>query len=105
VKWLRQIPLRLAWVSQVPVSGCTAFRSWAAHFQDWGRETGIVANSPSGEKVALFRSLFAGRSDVYAMRWENAKSGRSGNAPACSNEWISGICNKPQIKCSECLQK
>jgi hypothetical protein len=57
------------------------------------------------KKIALFRSLFTGRSDVYAMRWENAKSGRSGYAPACSNEWVAGICNKPQIKCSECLRQ
>ena len=39
------------------------------------------------------------------MRWENAKSGRSGYSPACSNEWVAGICNKPQIKCSECLRQ
>ncbi len=62
----------------------------------------VTADSPNAEKVALFQSLFAGRSDVYATRWENAKSGRSGYAPACSNEWIAGICNKPRIKCGEC---
>ena len=39
------------------------------------------------------------------MRWENAKSGRSGYSPACSNEWVAGICNKPQIKCSDCLRQ
>jgi len=65
----------------------------------------VNASSSNAEKVALFRTLFGARSDVYAMRWENAKSGRSGYAPACSNEWVAGICNKPQIKCSECLHQ
>ncbi len=55
-----------------------------------------------GEKIALFRRLFAGRQDVFALRWENRKTGRSGYAPACSNEWVAGICGKPKIKCSAC---
>ncbi len=57
-------------------------------------------NSP-GEKIALFQSLFRGRPDVYANRWEN-KKGRSGYSPACDNEWKPGICAKPKIKCSAC---
>lgn len=56
----------------------------------------------SSEKIALFRRLFAGRQDVFALRWENRKDGRSGYAPACSNEWVSGICGKPKIKCGAC---
>jgi len=56
----------------------------------------------SKEKIALFRRLFAGRSDVFALRWENAKDGRSGYAPACSNEWVAGVCGKPKIKCGAC---
>jgi superfamily II DNA or RNA helicase len=54
------------------------------------------------EKVALFRSLFRGRTDVFPRRWENAKTGRKGYAPACSNEWIRGVCEKPRVKCGEC---
>jgi superfamily II DNA or RNA helicase len=53
-------------------------------------------------KVALFRRLFRGRTDVYAVRWESATTGKSGYAPACANEWRSGICEKPRIKCSDC---
>ncbi len=53
----------------------------------------------SKAKIALFRRLFAGRSDIFALRWENAKDGRSGYAPACANEWIGGVCGKPKIKC------
>jgi len=36
------------------------------------------------------------------VRWENTKTGRAGYAPACANEWIRGVCGKPQVKCGEC---
>ena len=62
----------------------------------------VTNNSRSDEKIALFRSLFAGRPDVFPTRWENKKTGRSGYSPACSNEWAKGICGKPQVKCGEC---
>jgi superfamily II DNA or RNA helicase len=54
------------------------------------------------EKVALFRSRFRGRDDVYPRFWTNAKTGRKGYAPACANEWIRGVCEKPRVKCGEC---
>ena len=41
-------------------------------------------------KIQLFRSLFKGREDVYSVRWDS-KNGRSGYAPACDNEWLSGV--------------
>lgn len=53
-------------------------------------------------KVGLFRSLFRGRDDVFPQRWENPKTGKSGYAPACANEWKRGLCGKPQVKCSAC---
>jgi len=58
-------------------------------------------NLDSAQKVALFRSLFRGRTDVYPLRWESAK-GKSGYSPACGNEWKPGVCGKPQIKCADC---
>jgi hypothetical protein len=62
------------------------------------------ANGPSStqEKVALFRRLFRGRDDVHALRWQSNRSGRSGYAPACANEWRPGICEKPRISCRDC---
>jgi superfamily II DNA or RNA helicase len=51
----------------------------------------------SDEKVALFRSLFRGRPDVFPRRWENPRTGRSGYSPACSNEWLAGICEKHSV--------
>lgn len=43
-------------------------------------------------KVALFRELFRGREDVFPVRWENGRTGRSGYAPRCSNEWARSVC-------------
>ena len=43
--------------------------------------------SPPEAKIALFRSLFRGREDVYARRFENLRTGKTGYAPACGNEW------------------
>ncbi len=57
------------------------------------------------EKINLFKSLFKGREDVFATRWENSKKGTSGYSPACGNEWVRGICQKPKIKCSACRNK
>jgi superfamily II DNA or RNA helicase len=62
----------------------------------------VTNDSPSIEKVELFRRLFAGRPDVFPVRWENRKDGRSGYSPACSNEWAKGICDKPKVKCGAC---
>ena len=44
-------------------------------------------SSPAG-KVALFRSLFVGRDDVYALRWQNDRSGKSGWSPAVVGGWV-----------------
>lgn len=63
---------------------------------------GVTMTSPTTAKIALFRSLFRGREDVFPRRWENAKAGKSGYAPACRNEWIRGTCEKPRIKCGDC---
>jgi hypothetical protein len=40
------------------------------------------------QRIALFRSLFRGREDVYAIRWENA-DGRSGYMPKADRDWKS----------------
>jgi len=61
--------------------------------------------SPSHEKIALFRSPFRGREDVYPRRFESRRTGKSGYQPACANEWVRGLCDKPRIKCSDCLQR
>lgn len=64
-------------------------------------ETRTLESLNVNQKVALFKQLFKGRADVFATRWQNSK-GRSGYSVACHNEWVPGICKKPDIKCSEC---
>jgi superfamily II DNA or RNA helicase len=61
------------------------------------------------DKVLLFRSLFRGREDVFPRRWENARTGKSGYSPACSNEWNHCLCEKKmgsgvgrRATCAEC---
>ena len=56
----------------------------------------------TSEKVAIFRRLFRGRTDVFPVRWESKTTGKSGYAPACANEWRAGVCEKPRIKCADC---
>lgn len=41
--------------------------------------------SDTDERIQLFRSLFRGREDVYALRWEG--KGKSGYAPARKHQW------------------
>ena len=62
----------------------------------------VTMTSPTAEKIALFRNLFRGREEMFPRRWENASSGKAGYSPACRNEWVRGICGKPQVKCGEC---
>ena len=65
----------------------------------------IDRRSPVAAKIGLFRSLFRGREDVYARRFENRRTGRHGYAPACANEWIRGVCEKPRVKCADCVSR
>ncbi len=62
----------------------------------------LTATSPPSEKIALFRSLFRGREDVFPKRWTNSRSGKSGYAPVCANEWVPRFCGKPKVKCGDC---
>ncbi|MCD9020247.1 DEAD/DEAH box helicase [Cohnella sp. NL03-T5] len=55
------------------------------------------------EKLAVYRSYFRGRDDVYPVRWSN-KQGKSGYSPACGNEWTP-VCQKPKVKCSVCTHQ
>jgi hypothetical protein len=57
-------------------------------------------------RVALFYSLFRGRRDMFATRWESTRTaGRSGWAPRCGNEWRPGLCFKPKVKCAACANR
>ena len=62
----------------------------------------VTNASPPAAKIELFRSLFRGRADVYPRRFESRKTGKAAYAPACANEWVRGVCEKPRIKCADC---
>jgi superfamily II DNA or RNA helicase len=47
------------------------------------------------KRIALFRSLFRGREDVYARRWENP-DGRSGYSPAALKDWKAINSSRPE---------
>lgn len=72
---------------------------------DKGAKEIVNKYSSANEKIELYMSLFRGREDIYAKRWENKKLQSSGYSPACGNEWVPGICLKPKIKCSVCNRK
>ncbi|HUI65691.1 MAG TPA: DEAD/DEAH box helicase family protein, partial [Bacteroidota bacterium] len=66
------------------------------------------------EKITLFRTLFRGREDVFARRWENLRTGKTGYAPACTNDFKRGICEKlgspgekkhPGLVCGTCRRQ
>lgn len=47
----------------------------------------VSAESTAQRKLELFRILFSGREDVYALRWENERTGKSGWSPAVRGGW------------------
>ena len=67
---------------------------------------GVHADQPTPEEKAdIFLKLFRARESVYPRLWENSKTGKKGYAPACRNEWVRGVCEKPKVKCSECTHQ
>ena len=64
--------------------------------------TKIIETAPPVDKeararkrIALFRSLFRGREDVHARRWENA-DGQSGYVPAAVKDWTAINKSRPE---------
>jgi superfamily II DNA or RNA helicase len=51
------------------------------------RPAGVDSNLSSAQKIKLFRALFRGREDVYAVFWFNERTGKKGYSPACEDPW------------------
>jgi superfamily II DNA or RNA helicase len=67
-------------------------RAWEPTLFPQGRPSvvsGVTQRSRPEQKVALFRELFRGRDDVHALRWENARTQKSGWGPAVKGGWAS----------------
>ena len=63
---------------------------WSRHatfpwFHSLRKQMIVTHTSSNAEKIQLFRSLFVGRDDVFARRFENVKKGTSGYSPCCEN--------------------
>ena len=65
----------------------------------------INRQSSPQEKIDLFKSLFSGRQDVFALRWFNSKSNKSGYSPVCGNKWIPEKCDLKKYSCATCPYK
>jgi regulator of replication initiation timing len=85
----------------VPVSRLDCDDNTASESDNQVSKPALDNNSSPEDKIKLFMSLFKGRDDVYAKRWQN-KKGSPGYSFVCLNEWAAGLCHKPKIKCSEC---
>lgn len=86
--------------------GCSFICPVEAWLENAKREEPAFNKYVSPEKkIALFKSLFIGREDVYAKRFYNQKTGKSGYVPACANEWVLGVCDKKKYKCTDCPNK
>ncbi|WP_337777076.1 TOTE conflict system archaeo-eukaryotic primase domain-containing protein, partial [Mycolicibacter kumamotonensis] len=55
------------------------------------RTSPVTMSSSSADKVRFFFDLFRCRTDVYALRWENRRDGRSGWMPAIKGYWRKGM--------------
>ena len=74
------------------------------------RERGIVTSgSPAANKIALFRSLFRGREDVYARGYFDKRKQKIAYAPVCANDkpWSCPRRNGSNrgMKCGKCPLK
>jgi hypothetical protein len=54
-------------------------------------ESPVNMRSTPEDKVRFYFDLFRCRSDVYALRWENRRDGRSGWMPAIHGYWRKGM--------------
>src|SRR6266699_1459873 len=74
-------------VGQAPDTLASTPNQFSAHNNKKAQTSATVtAESRPELKVSLFSSLFRGRGDVYALRWEG-RNGRTGYSPAGIREW------------------
>ena len=67
----------------------------------------VTTASTNAEKLALFRSLFKGRSDVHAQGYKK-RDGGIGYSPVCANRWKRRVCPRftdRKAKCGECEKR
>jgi len=67
----------------------------------------ITKASSTQEKYEFFMSLFSGRPDVHARRFQSGRSGKTGYSPVCKNNFNKLYCSKnikgiKRIRCRKC---
>ena len=75
-------------------------RDATAHNRDSLESRNAALDTAAG-RVSLFRSLFRGRADLYALEWKDRR-GRTGYSPACDNKFRPGVCNIREVPCGRC---
>lgn len=112
------------WVEHVRGGLCIATFTWTdgemryATEEEW--ETGVAAYhararaeglvttaSPKEDKLALFTSLFKGRSDVFTLGYRK-RDGGIGYFPVCANKFKPGVCpraNGKRVPCADCSHR
>jgi len=78
---------------EIPLVG-TAAQSNANTVEFNSTSASVTSKSSPDEKVKLFSSLFRGRDDVYAVRWEG-RSGKTGYSPAHRKTWGNSFQKRP----------
>jgi superfamily II DNA or RNA helicase len=81
--------------------------SESSSFSDYEEVPSVTKASSLQEKYDLFMSLFAGRLDVHAKRFQSVKTGKSGYSPVCRNEFNRMYCSKgmkgiKRVPCMKC---
>jgi superfamily II DNA or RNA helicase len=71
---------------------------WAPTLFSQPTETALIDGAASPEeKLALMRTLFGARSDVFAVRWDNASTSKSGWSPAVRGGWANKRAKKEYL--------
>ena len=79
----------------IPISEVPAPRSETIQVSSSAPEVQRPGVATAEQRIALFRSLFRGREDVYAIRWESSDE-RSGYMPKADRDWKSYLNAKEQ---------
>jgi hypothetical protein len=79
----------------IPISEVPASKSERINVSSTPSEGLISGVATAEQRIARFRSLFRGREDIYAIRWES-NDGRSGYMPKADRDWKSYLNAKEQ---------
>ncbi len=72
----------------------------------WTGQSRSLREEKLERQISLFLSLFRGREDVYALRFENRRTDKRGYSFVCANKWDRNLCDiKKDGKKGKCSGK